>query len=56
MILTLAEMKTELLPLAGSRDLYLADIGLPILVYNQFGIRQPDEFKLNSLLGCLIPD
>jgi NAD(P)H-hydrate epimerase len=56
MILTLAAMKTELLPLAGSTDIYLADIGLPELVYNQFGIRQPDEFKLNSLLSCLVPD
>lgn len=55
-ILTLAAMKTELMPLAGSADLYLADIGLPELVYNQFGLKQPVEFKHNSLLKCLIAD
>ena len=54
-ILTLAAMKTELLPLTKDIDIYLADIGLPEVIYNQFGIEQPGEFKQNSILHCLAP-
>ena len=54
MILTLAAMKTELLPLVQNVDLYLADLGLPQDVYAQFGIEQPEEFKVYGLLKCNI--
>jgi NAD(P)H-hydrate epimerase len=52
MILTLAAMKTELLPLARYIDIYLADLGLPRDVYTQSGIEQPEEFKVSGLLKC----
>ena len=55
-ILTLAAMKTELLPLTKDIDMFLADIGLPEEVYNKFGLEQPGEFKRSSLLRLLAPN
>jgi NAD(P)H-hydrate epimerase len=52
-ILTLAAMKTELLPLVGGIDIYLADLGLPREVYSKFGLEQPDGFKMSGLLRCV---
>jgi len=55
LIMTLAAMKTELLPLTKDIDIFLADIGLPEEVYNKFGLEQPGEFKRSSLLRLLAP-
>ena len=41
-ILTLVAMKKELHKLANHTSLYLADIGIPLIAYTEFGIRQPD--------------
>ena len=51
-IMTLAAMKTELLPLLGNIDIYIADLGLPHEVYTKFGLELPEKFKLSGLLHC----
>ncbi|MBW6480268.1 MAG: NAD(P)H-hydrate epimerase [Bacteroidales bacterium] len=48
-ILTLAAIKTELLLPGVTAQLYLADIGIPKSIYNEFGIKYPEVFSRNSL-------
>ena len=52
-ILSLAAMKTELIPLLSNRQIFLADLGLPSAVYEEFGITQPPQFKESGVVGCL---
>jgi len=49
-ILTLAAMKTELIPLLDSTNILIADLGIPMEVYNKFGIEQPIEFKKSGIV------
>jgi NAD(P)H-hydrate epimerase len=51
-ILTLAAMKSELFQLRGKVEFYIADLGIPALVYERFNIRQARAFKENGLLSC----
>jgi hypothetical protein len=46
-------MKTELIPLLNNRQIFLADLGLPSAVYEEFGITQPSQFKESGVVGCL---
>ena len=48
-VMTLAAMKTELLKLPHNIQVYLADLGIPLAVYNQFAIEQP-PFSISPLL------
>jgi NAD(P)H-hydrate epimerase len=49
-IMTLAAPKKELLKPGGVlADIYVADIGIPSAIYNDFGIQQPD-FNINGLV------
>ena len=52
-IITLAAMKTELLPLLESTQIILADIGIPELVYVEQGKKLPANFSKNSLLKII---
>jgi len=52
MILTLGAMKSELIKLTGKTEFYLADLGLPAIVYENFHISYPSEFKLGGLFHC----
>lgn len=52
-ILTLAAMKTELLPLPGTTRIFLADLGLPSAVYTRFGIKPYIEFRESGILECI---
>lgn len=52
-ILTLAGMKTELLPLLGNIPIFVADLGLPSLVYTRFEVKQYPEFRESGLLECI---
>ena len=54
-VLTLAAMKTELLKLGEGIDVFLADLGIPAIVYKHFNIRQPIEFRDSGILHCKIP-
>jgi NAD(P)H-hydrate epimerase len=54
-VLTLAAMKTELLLLSADIQLYLADLGIPHSIYEDFGIEHPAEFRNSGLLQCRIP-
>ncbi|MDA3818627.1 MAG: NAD(P)H-hydrate epimerase [Prolixibacteraceae bacterium] len=49
-IITLAAMKTELLPLKDSVQIFVADIGIPTLAYMELGKELPLYFQKNSLL------
>ena len=51
-ILTLAAMKTELLPLLNQSQIFIADLGLPSAIYRDFGIKQPAEFKWSGVVQC----
>ncbi len=51
-ILTLAAMKTELIPLLTHSKIYLADLGLPKEVYTGFGIEQPKGFSESGIVKC----
>jgi len=48
-ILTLAALKKILLGLAENSEIYVADLGIPKVVYQQFGIQQP-KFKKSTIL------
>ena len=50
-ILTLAAMKTELIPLLNNVQILIADISIPTLVYEHFSIRQPEGFKESGLVS-----
>ncbi len=52
-IVTLAAMKTELHSLADSVDIFLADLGLPQIVYAKFGLELPLGFRTSGLLKCM---
>ncbi|MDP2338429.1 MAG: NAD(P)H-hydrate epimerase [Bacteroidota bacterium] len=49
-ILTLAAMKTELLPLVSEVQLFVADLGIPLSAYNAFGTSIPEVFRTSSLI------
>lgn len=51
-ILTLAAMKTELIKLMNTTEIYIADLGLPKTVYSDFGIEQ-GSFNINGLLKAV---
>jgi NAD(P)H-hydrate epimerase len=51
-IVTLSAMKTELLSLAAFVDIFLADLGLPQIVYKKFSLEQPTGFRASGLLKC----
>ena len=51
-ILTLAAMKTELLPLLDQTQIFIADLGLPHSIYKEFGIKPLYEFKESGVLEC----
>ena len=53
-ILTLAAMKTELIPLLSDTNIFIADLGLPAEVYARFDIEQPGGFRDSGLLRCVI--
>lgn len=48
-ILTLAALKNILLGLVGKTEIYLADLGIPKVVYDRFDIKQP-SFDVSTLL------
>jgi|GEM_PF-5476323 len=52
-ILTLAAMKTELIPLLDNTNILIADLGLPMEVYKKFGIEQPTEFKESGIIRIM---
>lgn len=52
MILTLGAMKSELIKLTGITELYIADLGIPAIVYKSFHISYPPEFRISGLLRC----
>jgi NAD(P)H-hydrate epimerase len=49
-ILTMAAMKTELIPLLGSTNIFIADIGIPASVYSEFGMEYPAQFTGNGIV------
>jgi NAD(P)H-hydrate epimerase len=51
-ILSLAAMKTELLPLLNSTQIFIADLGLPAVIYEEFGVMQPPQFKESGVVKC----
>ncbi len=53
-ILTLAAMKTELIPLLSDTNIFIADLGLPAEVYTRFDIEQLVGFKDSGLLRCVM--
>lgn len=52
-ILTLAAMKTELIPLLSEVQLFVADLGIPLSVYKAFGVSIPEVFRTNSLVKII---
>ncbi len=52
-ILTLAAMKTELLPLVSEVQLFVADLGIPGSAYNAFGVSLPEVFRTSSLVKII---
>ena len=51
-ILTLAAMKTELIPVLERARIFVADLGLPSVVYKHFGIKQYPGFRESGILEC----
>jgi len=51
-ILTLAAMKTELVPLLYQTQIYIADLGLPHAIYDEFEIKQIPAFKESGIIKC----
>ena len=49
-VLTLAAMKTELLSLPACVEIYVADLGIPGIIYEQFGMHQPVKFRDSGVL------
>lgn len=52
-ILTLAAMKTELIPLSSEVQLFVADLGIPLSAYQAFGATIPEVFRTNSLVKII---
>lgn len=52
-ILTLAAMKTELLPLVSEVQLFVADLGIPFSAYKSFGTSIPGVFRTTSLVKII---
>jgi len=52
-ILSLAAMKTELIPLLSNNQVFIADLGLPAAIYEEFGIKQPPQFSKSGVVECL---
>ena len=53
-VMTLGAMKSELLKLKAKTEFYLADLGLPARVYENFHISYPLEFITSGLLHCVL--
>ena len=51
-ILTLAAMKKELQNQSDNTSIYLADIGIPAALYDEFGVQQPD-FSASGIIKIL---
>lgn len=51
-ILTLAAMKTELIPLLSKSQIFIADLGLPAAIYHEFEIVQPSAFQNSGIVEC----
>lgn len=51
-ILTLGAMKSELIKLTGKTEFYLADLGIPAIIYENFHISYPPEFRIGGLFHC----
>ncbi len=49
-ILTLAAMKTELLPLLNETQIFIADLGIPSSIYKNFKIPFPQTFKSSGII------
>ncbi|MBN1985166.1 MAG: NAD(P)H-hydrate epimerase [Prolixibacteraceae bacterium] len=49
-ILTLAAMKTELVALLETVQIFVADLGIPSFVYKEFKTEIPDSFKTTGIL------
>lgn len=52
-ILTLAAMKTELIPLLSEVQLFVADLGIPLSAYKTFGVSIPEVFQTSSLVKII---
>lgn len=52
-ILTLAAMKTELIPLISEVQLFVADLGVPLSAYQAFGATIPEVFRTSSLVKII---
>lgn len=52
-ILTLAAMKTELIPLLPKVQLFVADLGIPISAYQAFGASIPVVFRTSGLVKII---
>ena len=52
MILTLGAMKSELFKLTGNTEFYLADLGIPAIIYENFRLNYPPEFRISGLFHC----
>lgn len=52
-ILTLAAMKTELIPLISEVQLFIADLGIPGSAYKIFGTSIPEVFQTSSLVKII---
>lgn len=52
MIITLASMKTELIIMMDTTEIYIADLGFPKLLYQYFGIDQ-GPFNQNGLIKAI---
>ncbi len=53
-VLTLAAMKTELVPLLGHIRVFVADLGLPHSMYSEFGISPLPEFHKCGIVECIV--
>ncbi|PLX03073.1 MAG: NAD(P)H-hydrate epimerase [Marinilabiliales bacterium] len=49
-ILTMAAMKTELIPLLNNTQVFIADLGIPRKIYSEFGIKYPYQFSESGIL------
>jgi len=52
-ILTLAAMKTELLPFLDQINIWVADLGLSEKIYREFGSEQISTFQVSSLVKII---
>lgn len=52
-IITLAAMKTELVPLLSHIQIFIADLGLPHEIYTEFGIKSLPEFQECGIIKCM---